>query len=98
MSLVPQVKADRPAAQQVPTDAPDPPTAWEQGPVSVVVLDDVAALERYAAAWDDLAAAAVEPNVFYESWMLLPALRLLAGGDKVLVVLVFVHTPQRNKG
>jgi CelD/BcsL family acetyltransferase involved in cellulose biosynthesis len=64
-------------------------------PYSVVALEDVAELEGYVPSWDDLAAAAVEPNVFYESWMLLPALR--AYGDSVRVVLVFAnHAPRRH--
>lgn len=44
--------------------------AW----VEIVDLEDVA---RVVAAWDDLAANALEPNVFYESWQLLPALKSL---------------------
>jgi hypothetical protein len=74
------------------------PAAEDQKPVSVIAIESVAELERYLADWDDLAAAAVEPNVFYESWMLRPALRLLAGADKVVVVLVFVRAPHRDKG
>src|ERR1051325_3461713 len=31
-------------------------------------------MRALAPAWDELAAAALEPNPFYESWMLLPAL------------------------
>ena len=40
------------------------------------------------AAWDDLAAAALEPNPFYESWMLRPALEYL-GGENVELVTVW---------
>ncbi len=58
---------------------------------SVVAVEDWAELEQYVAAWDDLAAAALEPNVFYESWMLLPALRAYGTGQSLLVLLVFAH-------
>ena len=43
--------------------------------MSVVIVDDLTALEKHIAAWEELAAAAIEPNVFYEPWMLMPALR-----------------------
>jgi hypothetical protein len=33
--------------------------------MSVVVIDDLTALEKYVPAWEDLAAAAIELNVFY---------------------------------
>jgi len=42
---------------------------------SVVVMRDVQALSSFVPAWEELAAAALEPNVFYEHWMLLPACR-----------------------
>ncbi len=39
----------------------------------VVVVERPSGLGAYLAEWDDLARNAVEPNIFYESWMLLPA-------------------------
>jgi CelD/BcsL family acetyltransferase involved in cellulose biosynthesis len=61
----------------------------------VEVVEDAAGLEKYAAAWDDLAAAAVEPNVFYESWMLLPAVRAFGAGRDLRFLLVFAPAPGR---
>ena len=47
-------------------------------------------LARYRRQWHDLAAAASQPNPFYEPWMLLPAMRhLLAEGESLNVVLLF---------
>jgi CelD/BcsL family acetyltransferase involved in cellulose biosynthesis len=43
-----------------------------------------------AAAWDDLAERAVEPNPFFESWYLLPSLERFDGGRKT-TFLRFVH-------
>ena len=60
------------------------------GPASVVIVDDAPGLEPHVAAWDDLAAAALEPNVFYESWMLLPALREFGAGRDLRFALVFL--------
>jgi CelD/BcsL family acetyltransferase involved in cellulose biosynthesis len=67
-------------------------------PFSVVVLEDAAALQPYVPAWDDLAAAAVEPNVFYESWMLLPALRAYGAAQPLSIVLVFANDVPRMRG
>jgi CelD/BcsL family acetyltransferase involved in cellulose biosynthesis len=54
---------------------------------TVVPIDVAAELQRHISAWDALADAALEPNPFYESWMLLPALQ--AFGSGVTVALVF---------
>jgi len=43
-----------------------------------VVVRDLSTLSRFVPAWEELAAAALEPNVFYEHWMLLPALEASA--------------------
>ncbi len=56
--------------------------------MSVIVIEDFAILEDYFQAWEDLAANALEPNPFYESWMLMPGLRALAAGKDLRVVLV----------
>ena len=52
-------------------------------------LTDWSKLEAFADQWRELAAAATEPNPFYEPWMLLPALRAFATRDRVEVTLAF---------
>ncbi len=53
-------------------------------------ITDLRDLEATAKAWDDLALHAVEPNVFFERWALLPALQhLRSPGDAVGVLLVW---------
>lgn len=52
------------------------------------VAQDSAALRAHLPAWEALAARALEPNVFYEPWMLLPALDSY-GGPGMRVVLVY---------
>ena len=89
------------------TVASPPPTGSESrsavrlavppGQTAVVAVDDTAALEPHLAAWDQLAAAAVEPNVFHEAWMLLPALRSFAGG-RMLFLLVYAADPGWPQG
>jgi CelD/BcsL family acetyltransferase involved in cellulose biosynthesis len=60
--------------------------------LSVRLLEDTAALAAHVAAWEDLAAHAVEPNPFYEPWMLLPALEAWAPPARLQFVLVYAGT------
>jgi CelD/BcsL family acetyltransferase involved in cellulose biosynthesis len=50
-------------------------------PATVIVLRDRAALAAIVPAWEELAANALEPNPFYEPWILLPALRAQGVGE-----------------
>jgi CelD/BcsL family acetyltransferase involved in cellulose biosynthesis len=47
--------------------------------MQVRVLREAASLRELVPAWDELAASALEPNPFYESWLLLPAIEYLGG-------------------
>lgn len=64
--------------------------------LSVVVIDNPAELTPYLAGWDALAASALEPNVFYESWMLRPALEAYGKREDVRVVLVVADLPPES--
>ena len=55
---------------------------------SVVSFGTAGELEPYVASWELLAGDAAEPNLFYEHWMLLPALRLYGQGQDVEIALV----------
>jgi hypothetical protein len=57
------------------------------------VVRDLQTLSGFVPAWEELAATALEPNVFYEHWMLLPALEAFGAGKDLRVVLVLVHDP-----
>ena len=59
-----QANAPRPAAAGVTI----------KSGLSVTVVEDLTDLEPYVSAWEGLAATALEPNVFYEPWMLMPAI------------------------
>ena len=59
----------------------------------ITVLDHPATLAGHMAAWNDLAAAALEPNVFYEPWMLLPAIDSFGRGKELRFVLVYADQP-----
>jgi hypothetical protein len=60
----------------------------------VDVVDTPDALEPHRRAWDDLACEALEPNPFYESWMLAPAWRLFGLDDGVQVAFVYRDGPR----
>ena len=67
--------------------------------MKVVTAHSADELAPFIAAWDDLSAHTREPNPFYESWMLMPALRSFAGSN-VAVALILGDTsgaPQASR-
>jgi hypothetical protein len=90
-------------------DAPAPPLPVASRPsvrdviadgagVSVVVINDLTALEKYVPAWEDLAANAIEPNAFYEPWMMMPAIRAFGAGRNLQFAIVLANEPARHGG
>src|SRR4051794_32937232 len=61
--------------------------------MSLVLVRDEASLSNHIQDWEDLAASTIEPNPFYESWMLLPALRAFDKDKELLFVLIFAPHP-----
>jgi len=55
----------------------------------VQVLRDRKSLEAIVRPWEELAANALEPNPFYEPWILLPALRAQGAGEDFCAVSVW---------
>lgn len=62
----------------------------------VLVINHTEELESHVAAWTDLAARAIESNVFYEPWFLMPALRCLGPFPDQRFVLVYA--PSKGGG
>jgi hypothetical protein len=60
---------------------------------SIVVVREAMTLSGYIPEWEELAAAALEPNVFYEHWMLLPALEAFGAGRDICFVLILIRDP-----
>ena len=58
-------------------------------PSGIELLSGTTALARLAPQWEDLAANALEPNPFYEPWMLLPALECFAQPGEVEVAVAW---------
>jgi len=57
--------------------------------LTVVAVETVSGLEQRSRAWEDLARGALEPNVFYEPWQILPALE--AFGRRRRVIHLFLY-------
>ena len=57
--------------------------------LSLVVLRDIAHLMEHLPAWENLCTSALEPNVFYEPWILLPAIEAFGAGVEFLFVLIY---------
>ncbi|MBX7168810.1 MAG: GNAT family N-acetyltransferase [Pirellulales bacterium] len=58
-------------------------------PYRAVVVRDAATLRGHKAAWERLIDTALEPNAFYEPFVLLPAMDLLVDGAALEVVLIY---------
>lgn len=66
--------------------------------MTVMVIRTAAALAAYESALNELSEAAIEPNAFYEPWMLFPALGIFGDGLAFFFVLIFAHnSAQRNQ-
>jgi CelD/BcsL family acetyltransferase involved in cellulose biosynthesis len=75
------------------------PNVKEKGAgLTAVVVDDLPSLEQHRAAWEELAANALEPNVYYEPWMLLPAWRAFGTGQEFFFLLFFRANPRNPAG
>jgi hypothetical protein len=64
----------------------------------VRILRRAEELAAVTAEWDDLARHTLEPNAFYESWMVLPALRAFGTGKDLLFALIYGPDPRRPLG
>jgi hypothetical protein len=64
------------------------------GKMSVVTLADALALRQRWADLEDLCSAVAEPNVFYEPWMLIPAVESFGEGKIFTFVLIYSENLQ----
>ena len=85
--LSPPAGGDRRDESSVPSAAANDSQRYELGRDHwAEVFTSPAAAERLAVDWDDLAADAVEPNVFNERWHLLPAWTTFGGLTHLVAV------------
>jgi hypothetical protein len=66
--------------------------------MSVIVVHELSELMNYVPDWEHLADCAVEPNVFYEPWFLVPAVEAFGGGRHLEFVLIFAPNPAHPLG
>ncbi len=64
------------------------------GKMSVVIASDAAALRQHWADLEDLCSSVAEPNVFYEPWMLIPAVEAFGQEKTFTFVLVYAESSQ----
>ncbi|HZI92708.1 MAG TPA: GNAT family N-acetyltransferase [Patescibacteria group bacterium] len=87
--------------QGAPVSVADPapgdalPAAREPAPgrISVVPVEETAQLAQWVPEWEQLAASALEPNVFYEPWQILPAIEAFGNRSRLIHLLVFSQDP-----
>ncbi len=65
--------------------------------MSLTIVHSATELAAHIPAWEELAAHTIEPNVFYEPWMLLPALAAFGGNARLSFVLIYATGPS-NEG
>jgi len=58
---------------------------------SITIVNAASELERFADDLTDLADCSTEPNIFYEPWMLLPAIKAFGGKTSFMFVLAFLR-------
>ena len=61
--------------------------------ISVVAVEEKDELVEWIPEWEELAAAAIEPNVFYEPWQILPAVEAFGKQARLIHLLVFSAGP-----
>jgi hypothetical protein len=64
------------------------------GKMTVQAVSDASALRQHWADLEDLCSAVAEPNVFYEPWMLIPAVEAFGAGKTFSFILVYSENPQ----
>jgi hypothetical protein len=90
--------AGRPKKMSAPVGAVPAPVKAERRKMWVEWISEPGKWAGYAAAWEKLAAAAIEPNAFYEPWMLLPARSVFGAGKNLGLALVFAPNPACDHG
>ena len=64
---------------------------------SIKLEHDVASLEAYTPLLEKLVSESTEANIFYEPWMLFPALESYAENHRMLYIFIFVTNPENEQ-
>jgi hypothetical protein len=76
-------------SKQHHTPSPPPAALPHRRKMFAVAIEDPAQLQDYIADWDALAESVIEPNPFYERWMLEPALAPFGKDNRLIFVFIF---------
>jgi hypothetical protein len=83
---------------KIPLSVAEPRSEGKQESLRVVVVQDLKGLEEHVAAWNQLAALALEPNADYNPWLVLPAVRTFGVGKHLLFLFIYrTHLNQPKK-
>jgi CelD/BcsL family acetyltransferase involved in cellulose biosynthesis len=98
----PNTPATSPVCQRLPSSLkPASATVRARAAVEseiwVEIIRDIDGLALHRAAWDELAATAVERNPFYESWMLLSGAKHFGANSDLRFYLVWKRNPRQNQ-
>ncbi|HYE76248.1 MAG TPA: GNAT family N-acetyltransferase, partial [Blastocatellia bacterium] len=64
--------------------------------MNTIVIKNWKELSEHIPVLEDLAESAAEPNVFYEHWMLIPAMKTLGQAADLRIILIFGPDPVRK--
>ena len=65
--------------------------------IRVRVAESLQDLDEHVTAWDDLAAQASEPNVFFESWVIRPGIPAFEEGQNLFYLFVYAESADNAK-
>src|SRR5947207_13265379 len=82
------------AAVSTVRKAPAAPSQRAGSQFTIVPVRAEEELLAHVDAWDDLGRHALEPNVFFEPWFLLPAVRAFGGGQNLLFAFIYEKRAQ----
>ncbi len=74
------------------------PSATPDNKISVVVARGVAELKQHLEAWQALADEAIEPNIFYEPLVMIPAVESFGANTDLYFVFIYAPDPLRPFG
>ncbi|MEO8428393.1 MAG: GNAT family N-acetyltransferase, partial [Verrucomicrobiota bacterium] len=74
------------------------PGESHESKMTVVVERGMDALKEHVEAWEDLAGNALEPNIFYEAWMMLPAVEAFGAVEELYFVFIYAPDVKRPSG
>jgi CelD/BcsL family acetyltransferase involved in cellulose biosynthesis len=90
--LVSSAEPSMPAENTANKPSPKEAEPRKEG-IWIEIAEDAQSLQKHLSAWDDLAKHALEPNVFLESWIILPAIKAFGAGKNLLFAFLYRANP-----